>query len=376
MKIVLITSGAATVPNFRGLLIRTLAERGIEVVAMAPDWNDVLRARTRTLGAEPVDISLDRAGVKPLRDLADCWRLRRQLAAHAPDAVLCYFVKPAIFGSLAAWAARIPRRIALIEGLGYIFTDGEGSESLKRRLLRGVSRILFKLGLLAAHRVAFLNEDDAAQFRHMQLVPREKIAVLGGIGVDLDELAFSPPPPGPVTFLMMGRLLREKGVREFVAAARQVKVSHPETRFILLGDRDANPGSVSQKELAEWTGSGTVEWPGHVDDVPAWLRQASVFVLPSYREGVPRSTQEAAALGRAIITTDAVGCRETVVDGRNGLMVPVRSVDELAEAMLRFVEQPELIARMGSASRALAEERFDAHVWNERMARLLTAERL
>jgi glycosyltransferase involved in cell wall biosynthesis len=376
MKIVMITSGGATVPNFRGLLIRTLVERGIEVVAMAPDWNDALRARTRGMGAEPVDISLDRAGVKPFRDLADCWRLRQQLAAHAPDAVLCYFVKPAIFGSLAAWAARIPRRIALIEGLGYIFTDGEGSDSPKRRLLRGVSRLLFKVGLLAADRVAFLNENDAEQFRKMQLVPRKKITVLGGIGVDLDQLALSPPPPGPVTFLMMGRLLREKGVREFVAAARQVKAMHPQTRFILLGDRDANPGSVSREELAEWTDSGIVEWPGHVDDAPAWLRQASVFVLPSYREGVPRSTQEAAALGRAIITTNAVGCRETVVEGRNGFMVPVRSIDELAQAMLRFVKEPHLIARMGAASRALAEERFDAHAWNERMARLLTAERL
>ncbi|WP_187336609.1 glycosyltransferase family 4 protein [Novosphingopyxis iocasae] len=372
MKITLITSGAITVPNFRGLLIQSLNRQGHNLSAMAPDWNDELRERTRAYGAEPVDIALDRAGVHPIRDALNCWLLAGQLRRTAPDAVLCYFAKPAIFGTLAAWIARVPRRIALIEGLGYVFTEGEDSGGAKRWLLRTITKLLYRNALRAADKVAFLNEDDAGQFRAMGLVTADKIIVLGGIGVDLQELKPSSPPAGPPSFIMMARLLREKGVREYVAAARIVKARHPDARFVLLGDRDANPGSVSWGELDAWIADGIVEWPGHVDNVPEWLSDASVFVLPSYREGVPRSTQEAAALGRAVITTDAVGCRETVVDGRNGFVVPVRSVDELAEAMERFVKQPELVARMGAESRALAEERFDALRWNERMTKLLT----
>lgn len=373
----MITNGALSVPNFRGSLIKALVDDGHEVLAMAPDWTDELRSRTRALGAQPIDISLDRTGVRPFRDLADCWRLRSVLRNCEAEAVLCYFAKPAIFGSLAAWAARVPRRIALIEGLGYLFADGNEGKSVRRKLLRGMAMLLFRIAMLAVQKVVFLNCDDAGFFRDNRLARPEKIAMLGPIGVDLDKLRPIPPFETPVTFALIARLLREKGVCDYVEAARIVKDRHGDTRFLLIGDRDANPGSVTSEELQSWTEAGIVEWPGHVDNVEDWLARTSVFVLPSYyREGVPRSTQEAAALGRAIITTDAVGCRETVVDGRNGFMVPVRSVDELGQAMLRFVEEPELIARMGAASRTLAEERFDARIWNERMAHLLTAERL
>lgn len=373
MRIAMITSGASSVPNFRGSLIRHLCGRGHEVIAMAPDWNDDLRARTRAAGAQVMDISLDRAGIRPLRDLADLWRLRRQLAASNVDVVLSYFVKPAIFGSLAAWAAGIPRRVAMIEGLGYLFTEDDNGATLKRRILSMVAKILFRVGLRAADRVVFLNREDAALFADLRLVEPAKIEMLGAIGVDLSQLQPTPAPVSPVTFLMMGRLLSQKGVREYVAAARKVRSVHPQTRFVLLGDRDANPTSVSLEELTGWAAEGVIEWPGHVDNVAEWVANASVVVLPSYyREGVPRSTQEAAALGRAIITTDSVGCRETVEEGRNGFLVPVRSPDALAEAMLRFVEHPSLITSMGMHSRELAEERFDANGWNSAIAVLLT----
>jgi glycosyltransferase involved in cell wall biosynthesis len=170
-----------------------------------------------------------------------------------------------------------------------------------------------------------------------------------------------------VTFTLVARLLGEKGIREYVAAARQVKARHPEVRFLLLGWIDSTPSAIGEAEVASWVADGIVEWPGYVDVRP-WLAQTSVFVLPSYyREGVPRSTQEAMAAGRPVITTDAPGCRETVVAGENGFLVPPRNVDSLVTAMLYFVENPQQVRIMGRNSRRLVEERFDVRAINERM---------
>lgn len=371
MHIALVTSIAYSVVNFRGPLIEALVQRGATVSAMAPDWDNEQRRHVRDLSAEAVDIPLDRAGIKPLRDLINSVKLWRILKRRKPDAVLNYFAKPVIFGTLAAWLAGVPRRVALIEGLGYVFIR-EDTDTLGRKLLRFITSWLYRIALTRAHCVVFLNHDDANEFEAMRIVDKRKVVVLGGIGVDLTKLLPSPPPTDPVTFLMMARLLKEKGVREYAAAAQLVKKNYPDTRFILLGNRDANPGSVTLEELQGWAADGRLEWPGHVDDVTDWVKAASIFVLPSfYREGVPRSSQEAAALGRAVITTDSIGCRETVIDGETGFLVPVRSAEALAEAMMRFIRDPALVGSMGTASRALAEERFDVHRWNSRMIDLL-----
>jgi glycosyltransferase involved in cell wall biosynthesis len=168
---------------------------------------------------------------------------------------------------------------------------------------------------------------------------------------------------------MVARLLREKGIVEYARAAMIIKKKHPDTRFILLGGLDTNPGALSRDQVEQWAAAGILEWPGHVSDVSRWLAQTSVYVLPSYREGVPRSTQEAMAMARPVITTDVPGCRETVIDGENGFMVPVRNADALAAAMERFIMQPDLIEKMGQASRSIAEERFDVHKINQAILR-------
>jgi glycosyltransferase involved in cell wall biosynthesis len=175
----------------------------------------------------------------------------------------------------------------------------------------------------------------------------------------------------PVTFMLAARMLREKGIVEYAKAARIIKQKHPDTRFILLGSLDTNPGGLSHAEIDGWVAEGILDWPGHVHDVQDWLAQTSVYVLPSYREGVPRSTQEAMAMARPIITTDAPGCRETVVDGTNGFLVPVRNADALAKAMERFILQPDLIEKMGQASRSMAEERFDVRKINQVILRVM-----
>ncbi|WP_245563406.1 glycosyltransferase family 4 protein [Thermus antranikianii] len=219
-----------------------------------------------------------------------------------------------------------------------------------------------------------MNPDDLNEFVSQGLVRKEKAVLLGGIGVPLEEWPPAPPHLEPVTFTLIARLLREKGVREFAEAARRIKGNYPEVRFLLIGPLDTNPGAIRESEVRSWVEEGLLEWVPWTEDVRPYLRQTSVYVLPSYREGVPRSTQEAMAMARPVITTDAPGCRETVVPGVNGFLVPPRDAQVLAEAMERFIHEPDLIVRMGQESRRLAEERFDARKVNERFLKELGIE--
>ncbi|CAD7035472.1 glycosyltransferase family 1 protein [Pseudorhizobium endolithicum] len=355
--------------NFRGPLIEDIVARGHRVFALAPDFDAPTRAAVRALGAEPVEYSLSRTGLNPGRDFVDSFKLFRTLDRLNVDCVLSYAIKPVIYGTLAASLARVPRRHALVPGLGYAFTEGE-DVSLKRRVVGLSARRFYRLALARADCVFMQNPDDAHDFVSMGIVDQDKIITVDGTGIRLDEWAPTPPVSSPVTFLLVARMLRDKGVFEFVEAARAVREVHPQARFILAGDTDANPEAISRLQLTAWAESGIVEWPGQVA-VKEWLAQASVFVLPSYREGVPRSTQEAMAMGRPIITTDAPGCRETVIAGENGFLVPPRDAEALAAAMRRFITEPGLISSMGAKSRAYAEEKFDVRNINAVMIRAM-----
>lgn len=364
LRLCIIGNQAFSLINFRSPLIMEMVAEGCEVLALAPDYDEATRAKVRKLGAEPVDFSLSRTGMNPARDMADMMRLAFLLLRLKPDITLGYAIKPVIYGTLAAWIARVPQRFALIPGLGYAFTPSSSSESLKRQSLREMVLLLYRVALRLADKVFFQNDDDRSLFIKGGVVLAEKSTRVNGTGVVLDQWQPAPPITKPMTFLLAARLLREKGIVEFVEAARHVKIRHSEVRFILLGGLDTNPGGLSRSEVDAWVEEGIVEWPGHVPDVRPWMAETSVYVLPSYREGVPRSTQEAMAMARPVITTDAPGCRETVIEGENGFLVPVRDPKSLASAMERFVLQPELIERMGQASRRIAEERFDVRKVN------------
>lgn len=370
-SIAVISSQAFSIVNFRGPLIRELVARGIVVYALAPDFDDDARARVVGLGARPVDYSLSRTGLNPLRDLLDVVRLRGVLRRLAPDASLAHYIKPVIYGSLAAWAAGIPARYSMIEGLGYVFIEDGTPLSLRRWALRYVVSRLYKLAIKTNRRVLFLNPDDLGYFLAGNTVTPEQAMQIDGIGLDLDYYAPVPAVLQPVTFLLIARMLREKGVYDFIAAARTVKRRFPNVCFMLVGGTDPNPGSVERADLESWEREGLVQWAGQVPDVRPWIARASVFVLPSYREGVPRSNQEAMAMERPVITTDCVGCRETVVDGVNGYLVPVRSPDALAATMMRFIESPDLIQRMGREGRRIAKARFDVRAINRRILEIL-----
>ena len=373
--IVLFSANAISLLLFRGELMRKLTGRGMRVIALAPDFDPPGRERIRALGAEPLDITLERTGLSPLQDLRDLVRLVRLLRSLAPDAVIGYFIKPVIYGSLAAKIAGVPRRFGLIAGLGYVFTATGKRDAWSRKALRfGVSN-LYRLALSLCDRVFFLNQDDRDLFLSAGLVGSDKAVLLASEGVDLDRFSPAPPVTAPIRFLVIARLLREKGLVEFAEAARIVRERYPEVEFQLVGGADPKPGSLSPELVESWVREGVLEWRGEVADVRAAIATCSVYVLPSYREGKPMSTQEAMAMARPIITTDVPGCRDTVEEGVNGFLVPVRDSSALAQAMIRFIEEPALIPAMGAQSRRIAERKFDVAAINRTIAAAMDLDR-
>jgi glycosyltransferase involved in cell wall biosynthesis len=368
-RVIVIGNMLETLVWFRGPLMQSMIAHGHEVVALVPmpDASSPLVGRLEAMGVSIQSISLDRVGFNPFADTYTVCTLVARLRRLRPDVVLAYMIKPIIYGSLAARLAGVPAVYSIVEGAGYIFSDQDD----RRILLRGVVKLMYRLALATNRRVFFLNPDNIHLFQRLSLIRHmDQAVLLNGIGVDLDR--FTPVLfPQRVSFLLIARLLRDKGVREFVAAARLVKARYPNVRFRLVGWVDDNPSAIEEDELRAWVGEGSIEYLGKLDDVRVALANSSVFVLPSYHEGLPRTTMEAMAMGRPIITTDAPGCRETVIDGRNGYLVPVRDVPALARAMLRFVEQPELIAPMGGQSRRIAEAKYDVHQINQCILREL-----
>lgn len=367
MKIVLIASYSDSVLIFRGALIDALVRNGSEVHVAAPataSLHDLQRA-LRMKGAHLHEIPLSRTGTNPIADLGVLVALFRLMRELRPDAILPYTIKPVVYGTLAAWLAGVPQRFALITGLGYAFTGG------RQGLVKRIVSFLYRFALARAYKVFFQNWDDQRLFREAGIVPASvPSVVVNGSGIDVDAYAFKPLADGaPQVFLMIGRLLGDKGVREYVQAARVVKSTHPSARFLLVGWIDSNPDAIAQTELDDWIGSGTIDFLGKLDDVRPAIAASTVYVLPSYREGTPRTVLEAMAMGRPIITTDAPGCRETVIDGDNGFLVPVQSVEALVEAMLKFIEDPALARRMGRRSRKIAEDKYDVHKVNAVMLR-------
>ncbi len=371
MKIILIGTTAASVLNFRSDLISALISKGFTVYAMSIDYCDVTREQVSRMGAFPVDYKFSRAGLNPVANLLDTLTLSKIIKTISPNIVFSYFSKPVVFGTLAAKLAGVSRCIGMIEGLGYTFTDCPSRLNVKKVVIRRVQVLLYWFAFRFLERLIFLNKDDPKDLLGKYKLKAKNVSVLGGIGLDLQNYPYTKPPAAPISFIFVGRLLAEKGICEFVSAARLIKLEYPDVKFHVLGGVDeSNPGGLSYQELDELVRTGTVTYPGYVTDVRDWLNRSSVFVLPSYyREGVPRSTQEAMAVGRAVITTDMPGCRETVVDGVNGFMVPPRSVPDLVEKMRYFVENPAQIEIMGLESLAMAKIKFNVEEINARLIR-------
>ncbi|SLJ83942.1 glycosyltransferase family 4 protein [Psychrobacter sp. DAB_AL43B] len=373
-KIVLIGTAASSVLGFRANLIKALLAQEYSVYAFVSEYTQAELDKIEFLGAIPVIYQLKRGGLNPLVDIKVTYELSKKIKQIAPDLVFSYFSKPVIFGTIAARIAKVPKVIGMLEGLGYAFTDQPEGFSKKTYLIKSIQILLYKLALPQLNKLIFLNSDDSKDLLDKYNIKVKQAEILGGIGLDLADYAYQPVIniERPIKFIFVGRLLKEKGIHDFIAAAQIVKEKYPQTQFTVLGAIDAsNLGALKQLELDKLVASRIVNYPGKVDNVHDWLVDSDVFVLPSYREGLPLSTQEAMAIGRAVITTDVPGCRDTVIDAVNGFLVEKWNPKALAEKMIYFIENPEQIVTMGYESYKMAQEKFDANEVNKHLLAIL-----
>jgi glycosyltransferase involved in cell wall biosynthesis len=356
-KVILVSRCAWTLYNFRAGQIRTLLERDFSVTGGGAG-GDGYEEKIRSLDIPFVPLPVDKKGTNPPADARLFWRLYRWYREEKPDLVHHFTIKPVIYGSVAARLAGVPRIINTITGLGYVFIE-------RKSWLRKLVEFQYRLALSSAHFTFFQNREDRDLFVGDHLINPDKAGLLAGSGVDIDF--FSPGPSiqtiasdQSCTFLVMARLLKEKGIYEFVEAARLVKKQFPETRFELLGRRDErNPTVIPQEHIDAWQAEGLVSWLGETANVKPYIQQADVVVLPSYREGLPRSLLEASAMGKPLISTDVVGCRDALDHEVTGLLVPVRDEKALAQAMLWMIDHPQARTKMGAAGRRKIVEEFD-----------------
>ncbi|MDH3661295.1 MAG: glycosyltransferase family 4 protein [Alphaproteobacteria bacterium] len=366
MKILMLASFAPSLVNFRGRLIQDMVAAGHKVTAAAPGANHEVASALKGFGAGYVPISMSRSKTNPLEDALDLVKLWRLLRELRPDLLFAYTIKPVIYGGLAARFSGVPKTFVMVTGLGQVFAD---DQRLKRRLLRGFVTTLYRQSLAKIQGAIFQNEDDLRAFRERRIIGEHQLATrVHGSGVDLDHFGFCQAPTSPPVFLLVARLLRAKGIADYVAAARLLRERHPHAKFRLLGPIEPSASGIAETELRAWQEEGVIDYLGETSDVRPHLRACSAFVLPTYYpEGLPRSLIEAMAIGRAIITTDVPGARDTVIAGENGYLVPIKAPEALADAMARLIESPARIVEMGKASRRMAAERYDVATVNAAM---------
>jgi glycosyltransferase involved in cell wall biosynthesis len=355
-KIILISRCSWSVFNFRRGLARFLQRQGADVIT-AGGGGDGFDKQLREHGIDFKALPISQAGLTPLADVRCFLYMIYWFLRERPEIIHFFTIKPAVYGNLAARLTGVPVRITTVTGLGYPFRK-------ESRLLQAAVEFLYRRALAGSARIFFQNADDMSLFVDRGIVDPSMAELAQGSGVDLDW--FKPdvevaPRSAKIRFVMISRLLREKGVMLFLEAAERLKRSGGEASFTLVGDIDGgNPHSLSDAEVARIRASDAVQWVGRVQDVRPYLAEADVLVLPSYyREGVPRVLLEAAAMEKAIITTDEVGCREAVLPGTTGIVVPARDGNALTAALTQLIHDPGLARAMGRAGRQYMRDRFD-----------------
>jgi len=365
MKFLLISPKNRTVYNFRGELVREIEALGYEVVVTGPDQTDV--DKIEALGARFIEIPMNKTGTSIKSDLKYCRALKKLMRQEKPDATLGYTVKPVIYGSIAAKLAGVKNINSMITGGGYTFI----ATTPKARVLGLIVRSLYRVGLGVSDRVIFQNTDDRDEFTSRHLVSADKCRVVNGSGVDTERFKPVPLPDAP-SFFMLSRLLKSKGVGEYLEAARLVKKDFPEVLFFLLGKIETDmQDALPEDYIRSFEADGTVERFEETSEVRPYYGQCGVYVLPSYREGTPRTVLEAMAMGRPILTTDTQGCRSTVINGETGFLVPTRDVESLAEKIRWFIKNWNRIPEMGEKGRRYCEEKYDVRKVNAAMLRFM-----
>ena len=350
-KIVFVAAPPAFFVSHRLALASRARSAGYEVVVATPEGEGVDAIRAAGFAWHP--IAYDAGGMNPIRDVLTVWSLVRLFGKLRPTIVHNVTVKPVLYGTLAARITKVPRVINAISGLGYLFTAD-------RRLRRWLGIAMYRL--LMRHpdmRVILQNQEDLALFTRHGLAAANSIRLIRGSGVDISLFRPRPREGATPIIVQTSRMLADKGVREFIAAAREVKKRRPDARFLLVGPLyPGNPTALAQNELEAAEKEGAIEWLGYRSDIADILAMTTIFCLPSYREGLPKSLLEAAACALPLVTTDTSGCREVVTDGENGLLVPVADAEALAKAIVRLLDDPELAGRLGQCARERVEREF------------------
>ena len=354
MKMAVLSSHTPSLFWFRMDMMKEFLRRGHIVVAIGNEKENEWSEKFKNEGIRYVSADIERNGTNPLKDIKTYRDIKRILKEERPDKIFTYQAKTVIYGGVSAHSLGIEEVYPLIAGVGSVFLSG----GIKAKIIRTIMKAEYRMGMKHSKKVFFQNADDVETFAKNKIVSRDRIVMLHGSGVNLDRFAPLPLPASP-DFLYIGRLIKDKGIYEYLQAAEIVKKRFPKVRFMLVGPYDTNPSALKPEELQPYLDSEIVEYFGEQSDVRPYLAQCGIFVLPSYREGTPKTVLEAMASERAVITTDSPGCKETVVDGENGYLVPVKNVDLLAERMIDLIEHPKTVALMAKNGRRMAEETFD-----------------
>lgn len=366
MKILMIAPKTSTFINFRGDLMKSISTKGNEIVAICPEggYEDVLKE----LGARCILVPLKKTSTTIFDNLAYLNHLTKIVKEEKPDKIFAYTIKPVIFGSIAAKRAKIKEMYSMITGLGYVYAV----DSLKTKILQWICGTGYKIAFKFNKKVIFQNKDDIEEFVKRKYLKKEKCELVDGSGVNMGRFRKNDLPEGN-TFLMVSRILKQKGVREYFEAAKIVKEKYPETQFLYVGAEDKTQLALNLDEVrSEFLDTGIIHYCGESNDVPSYIAKSTCFVLPSYyREGVPRTLLEALAMGRPILTTNTVGCKETVKEGINGFFVPIKDAKVLAEKMMYMVEHRNELEEMSEASYQYCKERFDVNIINQRMLEIM-----
>lgn len=359
MKILLIANSKYVLTNFRGELIEELNSKHHQVLLVCPLGKDIDGGYVNE-GVIPIYLS--RSGLNPMKDFVSFISISKIMLREKPDIVLNFTIKPVIFASMAAFLFSKASIYSNITGLGYVFTG----ENFKTKILKLIVVNLYKVALGVNQKVFFQNPDDINLFLDESIIDKKRVKLLNGSGINL--IKFKPNQNSKKersSFLFVGRLLKDKGINELVSAVNLVRNEVKEFIVYIVGEPDNNPSSVSSEEISKLKNIPNIKFVGRLDDVRPYFEKCEVFILPSYREGTPRAVLEAMASGLPIITTDVPGCRETVKDGINGFLVPVRSSGAIAKKMLFFINNSEKVKEMGIESLSYAKTKFDVEAVNK-----------
>lgn len=368
--IALCASFAPSFINFRGKLIEQLLERDCDVLCVAPDFDIETKSVLEDQGARTASYPMKGQSLNPLSDISALRALVKVFKRENVHTAMGYTTKPAIYTSYACALAKTPRNIPMVTGLGYGFYP---ENPIKKLIIPPITRTLFRTSLKLSDGVIFHNKDNCDMFVKEKIIsPQLPTWVVGGSGVDLSHFVRAPLPPikpNTLKFLLIGRLVKYKGIMEFARAAEIVKKTYPGAEFNLVGGGDDNPLGLTHDDL-DFV-KKTVNYLGPQSDVRQAIKNCHIYVLPSYGEGMPRTVLEALATGRPIISTDVYGCRDTVIEGQNGYLVKAKDDKTLADAMLKFLKNPETIGPMSDASYKIAQEKFDVNIVNSMMCNAL-----